>query len=120
MPQDKDVIRLHHMLDHAREAVALAAGRTEADLSTDRTLELSLIRLVEVIGEAAARVSEERRGQHPEINWRVIVGMRHHLIHGYDTIAHDILWDTVTRNLPSLIADLEKVLSALEPGGPQD
>jgi uncharacterized protein with HEPN domain len=114
MSPDRDAIRLRHMLDHAREAVALASGRTQADLANDRTLELSLVRLVETVGEAAARVSDERRSRHPAIQWRVIVGMRHHLVHGYDTIALDVLWETVQQDLPRLIAEVDAALGGAE------
>jgi uncharacterized protein with HEPN domain len=110
MSPDRDAVRLRHMLDHARGAVTLAAGRSPADLATDRTLELSLVRLVEVIGDSAARVSDARRARHPDVQWRVIVGMRHHLVHGYDTISLDVLWETVKQDLPRLIAQLEAAL----------
>jgi uncharacterized protein with HEPN domain len=105
-----DAVPLTHMLKSAREAVAMARGRRRVDLETDRMLELSLTRLVEVIGEASGRVSEETRKEIPTIPWRDIVGMRNRLIHGYDNVDLDILWDTVEVDLPPLITELEKVL----------
>ena len=98
------------MLQYSREAVTMASGRSEGDLGTDRMLELSLVRLVEIIGEAAARVSPETQACYPQIPWAVMVGMRNRLIHGYDRIALDVLWDTITRDLPAVIAELEKIL----------
>jgi uncharacterized protein with HEPN domain len=62
MSQDKDIVRLRHMMDHAREAVTMASGRTRDDLDSDRALNLSLVRLLEIVGEAAGRVSAEERG----------------------------------------------------------
>lgn len=59
MTQHNDSIRLHHMLDHSREAVAMIQGKTRLDLDGDRLLELALTRLVEIVGEAAARVSPD-------------------------------------------------------------
>ena len=115
MKRPSDVYRLEHMLEHAREAVAMAAGRGRADLRTDRGLELSLVRLVEVIGEAASQVSEETRVRHPHIVWRAMVGMRHRLIHGYDYIDLDLLWDTVTLDLPVLVRQLEDLLGQAGP-----
>jgi len=112
MKRPDDVYRLEHMLEHAREAVAMAANRTRPELEADRSLELSLVRLIEVIGEAASQVSQETRAQHPHIAWRVMVGMRHRLIHGYDYIDLDVLWDTVTLDLPILIRQLGDVLEA--------
>ena len=63
MTRHEDIVRLRHMLDHAREAVAMVAGKERADLQSERMLELALVRLIEIVGEAAARVSPEgRRG----------------------------------------------------------
>ena len=110
MSRSDEAVRLRHMLDHAREAVAMASGRTRADLAANRMLELALVRLVEIIGKAAARVSDETRSRYPEIEWRIIAGMRHRLVHGYDTVDHDVLWDTVQQDLPGLIVKLAAAL----------
>ncbi len=61
------------------------------------------------IGEAAAKISKEKREQSAQIPWRAIIGMRNHLIHAYDEIDVDILWDTITNDIPQLIAELEVV-----------
>jgi uncharacterized protein with HEPN domain len=63
------------MLDHAREAMALVQGKTRADLDSDRLLNLALVRLLEIIGEAANRISEEEQARHPEIPWPQIVSL---------------------------------------------
>ena len=73
-------------------------------------LELALTRLLEIVGEAANRVSEDMQQRHPEVPWRQIVGLRHRLIHGYDAVDLDILWDIVRYDLPLLIAALEEIL----------
>lgn len=112
MSRHSDAIRLRHMLDHAREAVELLRGKTQADLAGTRLLQLGLVRLVEIIGEAAARVSKEERARHSAIPWEDVVGMRNKLIHGYDAVDLDILWDTVMDDLPRLITELER---AVEP-----
>ena len=69
MSQHKDKVRFQHMLDHAREAVAMIKGKERLDLDRDWMLELSLVRLVEIIGEAAARVRPESREKYPSIPW---------------------------------------------------
>lgn len=102
------------MLDHAREAVELAAGKTRQDLEEDRLLQLSLTRLVEVIGEAAAKISPEARQRLDQIPWPEIVSTRHRLIHDYDSVDYGILWQTIREDLPQLIHDLEPALE--EPG----
>jgi len=105
-----DLVRLRHMLDAAREAVSLASGKSRQDIGHERLLNLSLVRLVEIVGEAANRISAQTQAKYPAIRWSRIVGMRHRLIHGYDNIDFDILYSTVTEDLPELIAELELIL----------
>ena len=109
---DDDTSRLRHMLRYAREAVTLAQGKGRADLDSSRMLELSLVRLLEIIGEAGDRVSAEGRESLAAIPWRQVINMRNRLIHGYDEVDLDILWDTITKDLPQLIIELERVLTS--------
>ncbi|MDT5121730.1 MAG: hypothetical protein QOC96_1212 [Acidobacteriota bacterium] len=111
---DRGAAALRHMLDHAQEAVSFVQGRTRADLYADRLLNLALVRLLEIIGEAAGRVPEEMRAQHPEIPWTQIVGLRNRLTHGYDSVDLDILWQIISRDLPPLITSLEAIVTAEE------
>ena len=108
MSQHDDSISLQHMLDHAREAVKMIAGKKRGELGVERMLELSLVRLIEIVGEAAARVSLEGRTRYPSIPWREVIGMRNRLVHGYDSVDLDVLWDPVELDLPPLIDELEK------------
>ncbi len=110
MSRRDDTIRMRHMLESAEEAVALIRGKRRADLDTDRLLELALTHLLEIIGEAAARISEETQSRYPQIPWRQIIGLRNRLIHGYDVVDLDILWDIADQDLPSLIAELKAIL----------
>jgi uncharacterized protein with HEPN domain len=112
MSRHEGDVRLRHMLDHAKEAVAMVRGKTRVDLDTDRQLNLSLVRLLEIVGEAAGRVPPEERALNPDIPWPEIVGLRNRLIHGYDSVDFDILWQIVSDDLPPLIAALEKALEA--------
>jgi uncharacterized protein with HEPN domain len=112
MPRHDDHIVIQHMLDHAREAVSMIAGKAPEDLGKERMFELALVRLVEIIGEAAGRVSQAGQAQSPNIPWREVIGMRNRLIHGYDSVDLNVLWDTVELDLPPLITQLEKVLQA--------
>jgi len=110
MTQHDDIVRLQHMLENAREAVAMIKGKERSDLGRERMLELSLIRLIAVVGEAATRVTDEGQAKYPSIPWRQVVGMRNRLIHGYDQVDLHILWDTIEEDLPPLITELEKIL----------
>lgn len=115
MSQHEDSIRLRHMLDHSREAVELATPLTRDDLDKNRLLQLSLTRLVEIVGEAASKVSADGRKEIPDIPWPDIVNTRHRLIHAYDFVDYDILWQTVKEDLPELIRQLENALSGGAP-----
>ena len=110
MTRRSNDIRLRHMMDHAREALALTQGKTRADLDSDRLLELALIRLLEVMGEAASRVPDEESALYPEIPWPQIIGLRNRLIHGYDAVDLDILWQIIQVDLPPLLSVLETIL----------
>ena len=112
---EESAIRLRHMLDYAREAVTLARGKSRADLDADRVLNLALVHLVEIVGEAASRVSKDVQGQYPQIPWPQVVSMRNRLVHGYDFLDFDILWQTITEDLPELIAILEKIVPPEKP-----
>jgi len=99
------------MLDHARRARLLVEGRTRSDLEADWIAHSALIRQLEVVGEAAGRVSPEARDQLPGLPWRSIVGMRNRLIHAYDVLDPDAVWRTAVEDVPLLIEELERALA---------
>lgn len=108
--QKDNFILLRHMLDAAREAVSFAANNTRDSLNTHRKLELALIKCIEIVGEAASKVSIDYRENTSQVPWTNIISMRNRLIHGYFDIDLDILWQTVVEDLPPLIAELEKII----------
>lgn len=110
MSRHDPMVRVHHMLDHAREAVEMVRNRSRQDLDMDRMLNLALVRLMEVVGEAATRIPEEFRSRHLQVPWRDVADLRHRLIHGYDTADFDILWTIIQHDLPPLIAQLEAII----------
>lgn len=114
MTRYDDRTRLRHMLVHAEEATEMARGRSRADLDSDRKLNLSLVRLMEIIGEAASRVSPETREGIATIPWPDVIGLRNRLVHGYDKVDFDVLWDIVQYDLPPLIMSLRRNLGADE------
>jgi uncharacterized protein with HEPN domain len=101
---------LGDMLDNAREAQVIVADKTRADYDTNRVFQLAVLNLIQTIGEAATRVSQGTRARHPNIPWKEIIGMRNILVHRYDVINHDVVWDTVTKGIPALIRELETML----------
>ena len=105
-----DSVRTQHMLDAAREAVSFVRNKRRSSLNKDRKLALALVKSIEIMGEAAAKVTPGTREELPQIPWSNIIGMRNRLIHAYYDINLDILWKTVTEDLPPLIAELAKVV----------
>ena len=110
MTRHDDSVRLRHMLEHVREAIRLAEEKTRDDLDSDRVLELALTRLVEIVGEAAARVSKPTQERYSDIPWPEIIGLRNRLVHGYDAVDLDILWTIVQDDLPPLVDSLENIV----------
>ena len=94
----------------ARDARAFVAGLDQSAYLASRLHQNAVIRSLEVIGEAAGKVSAATRAAHPEIPWREITGMRHRLIHGYAEVRLDLVWMVVEERLAPLIAALEPLL----------
>jgi uncharacterized protein with HEPN domain len=114
MTRRDDRVRIRHALDAARRAVSSTRGWSRATLDLDDLPTLGLIRLLEIIGEAAGSVSLETQQAHPDVPWRSLVGLRNRLIHGYFNVNLDIVWDTVQTDLPGLIRALESVLESFQ------
>lgn len=110
MSRRDDRVSMREMLDHAEEAVHFLTDSSRENLAEDRMLQLALTRLIEIVGEAAHRVSPYTQQRYSSIPWPQIIGMRNRLIHGYDVIDYGLLWDTVTHDLPPLIEVLRRIL----------
>ena len=110
MSRRDDTLRLRDMLAAAKEAQSFIMGKSEANLTDDRQLTLALLKCIEIIGEAAARVDEDTRSRSPGLPWDDITGMRNRLVHVYFDIDLALLWTTLTVDLPVLVQELERVL----------
>jgi uncharacterized protein with HEPN domain len=106
-----DQARLRHMLEAAQKALAFIDDCRREDLDRDLKLALAIVKCVEIIGEAASKVSTETREANPGVPWPAIVGMRNRLIHGYFEIDLDRVWNTVRLNVPPLVEMLTEALS---------
>ncbi|MFO7899133.1 MAG: DUF86 domain-containing protein [Planctomycetota bacterium] len=109
-PEERDAAYLWDMLDAARTVQEFVAGKALDDYVADRQLQLAVERAIEIIGEAARRVSKDFRAAHPEIPWRPIIGQRHVLAHEYGEIKHERIWAVATRHVPELITLLEPLV----------
>jgi uncharacterized protein with HEPN domain len=105
-----DFWRIGHMLDAIRAALGFVEGRGRPDLDDDRMLQFALVRAVEIVGEAASRISPEGRACVQDVPWVDVVGMRNRLVHAHFDINRNILWKTVTSSLPSLQGALQGYL----------
>jgi uncharacterized protein with HEPN domain len=101
---------LRDMLDHSQEILAFTEGKTRLDIENDRLLGLAVIRLFEVIGEAANRIPRDERLAYSSIPWNEIINLRNRLIHSYDSVDFDIIWKIIQRDLPALISGLKEIL----------
>ena len=99
------------MRDHGQEALDLIGTFDEASFRQNRVVQLAVVRLLEIVGEAAARTPGAVKDQYPLIPWRQISGMRNRLIHGYDAVDLDIVWSVLSNDLPGLVAQLDAILS---------
>jgi uncharacterized protein with HEPN domain len=118
MTQKSNIIRMRHMMDAANKARSFIEGKTRIDLDDDEKLALALARLVEIIGEAASKIPESVRNRLGHIPWKDIVGTRNRLIHGYEEVDNDVLWEIVKSDLPKLSNDLAIALQ--ETSGPDE
>lgn len=110
---NRDLVRLHHMLDCSKAISQFANRRNRQDLDTDRFFASAIMREFEVLGEAASAISKETRSRFPHIPWKAVVGMRNQLIHAYFDIDHDIVWKTIQTALPDLIPQIEQAIILL-------
>lgn len=108
MPRDREY--LLDILEAAKLAVAYVAEKTREDFSNDLQCQDAVIRRLEIIGEAARRISEETQNAFPDLPWNEIIGMRNVMIHEYDDVDLAIVWETVKNDLPPFIESLEYIL----------
>ena len=106
---DRDVQYLLDILASARMARTYVEGVMQHEFLRDTKLQDSVVRRIEIIGEAAGRISSAFRDENSEIPWNEIRGMRNRMIHAYDDIDMDIVWETVQQDIPRLISQLERL-----------
>jgi uncharacterized protein with HEPN domain len=115
---ERDAALLLDMLLAARDAQEFVAGLDEAAFVASRLHQNAAIRSLEVLGEAAGKVSTATQAAHPEIPWREITGMRHRLIHGYAEVRLELVWTVLHDRLSPLLAKLEQLVPLESDGGP--
>jgi len=108
--QPEDEVRIRHMIGAAESVRRFVAGRQRADLDNDEMLRFALTRAIEIIGEAASRVSQPTQALTPDVPWREATAMRNRLVHAYFDVDLDMLWKTAQEAVPDLLARLTALL----------
>ena len=106
----EDRIRLLHMTEAAQAALKFVAGKQKADLQSDQMLLFAVVRAIEILGEAANKVSEDLQSANSSIPWRAMVGMRNRLVHAYFDIDTEMVWKTLQSEIPELLSTLQALL----------
>jgi uncharacterized protein with HEPN domain len=101
---------LSHILAEADYLLATSEELTSTDFVTDETLQRAFVRSLEIIGEAAKKVPDSFRVEHPDIEWRAMAGMRDRLIHDYFGVDYEIVWDVVQNHIPELRRQIATIL----------
>ena len=109
---ERDLTRLRNMLDAAQKVQSYIDNKTRQSLDADdELLGYAVVRAIEIVGEAASKITPETRAEYPQIEWQNIIGMRNRIVHDYLRVDYDIVWQVVTVNLPELVDQLETILA---------
>jgi uncharacterized protein with HEPN domain len=109
-PEDR--VRLRHVVDALSSAIRFTKGRRREELDSDEMLAFALVHALQIVGEAAGKVSAETRGRRPEVPWTTMIGMRHRLVHAYFDVNLDILWTTAVETAPALLTQIAPLLES--------
>lgn len=100
--KDKDNQRILHILDSIKEIEEFTHNITLNDFLNNRLLQLSVTRLLEIIGEASAKLSDDYKSSYPNIEWKSIVGFRNIIVHEYFGLDYQIIWDIIKNHITQL------------------
>ena len=109
MPRDNE--HFTDILEACKLVISYTSNLAKDEFLNDVKCQDAVIRRFEIIGEAARRISEEMKSKYPEIPWHEMTGMRNIMIHEYDDVDMVIVWETVKKDIPSLISSIEKIIS---------
>ena len=105
----RDKGRLEHILDAIEKAFEFTVNVSFDEFKTNTMLRYAIVKCLEIVGEASYKLTNEFREQHPEIEWKRIIAMRHILVHGYYQTEDQIVWDAVKIDLPLLKEQIQKI-----------
>lgn len=108
--------RLADMLEAIERIRRHVSDKSRADFDDDELLQSAVLHWIEIIGEAARGLTDQVRDAHPEVPWREIIAMRNRVTHSYFDIDRDVVWNTVTRDLPELETSVRRIHGSRAPG----
>ena len=109
MLNNEDRIRIRHMLEASQKIMKFFQKKTRQEFENDEVLVLAVVRLLEIVGEAARKISSEITQEFSQITWKGIIGTRDRLIHGYFNVDMNVIWNIIENDIPYLITELEKI-----------
>ena len=110
----KDINRLSHIIEAIDNLFEFTKGISFDGYKGNKILRFAVIKNLEIIGEAAYLLTNEFKEKHPEVEWKVIIGMRHVLVHGYYQISDEMVWATIQTELLPLKEKVELYKRKLE------
>ena len=110
----RDIDRLQHMLEQIDALLDLVPQLSFETLDTDRVRYYGIVKMTEIIGEAAYKLTDKFVNTHQEVPWKVIRGMRHYLVHEYYQVSKEVLWDTLINDLPELRPYIVRYIAELK------
>lgn len=108
----RETAALNDILVAARDARQFVDGIDHATFQADRKTQFAVVRALEIVGEAAKRISQDVRDQFPDVPWRSMTGIRDRLVHDYENVDVEVVWQTVTEDVPELIRLFEAIVSS--------
>lgn len=108
----EDVVRIRHMIEAAESIIEFVAGRERSELDTNRMLLFAVVRAIEILGEAASKVTDEARAANSAIPWKAIIGMRNRLIHAYFDVNAQLVWESATVEIPAILPQLRLLVAS--------
>ena len=111
-PGERDLGFVLDIILSAEDALEFVEGLDEEAFLRSKLHQNAVIRAIEIVGEAAGRLSPEFRNAHSEVQWSDMTGMRHRLIHGYDKVRLEVVWEVVREELPPLLQVLRRIVGA--------
>ena len=109
-----DPTRLRHIIEAAREALGYVDGMDRNEFKASRPMQHSVVRCIEIVGEASSRLSAALREANPQIPWTDIIGMRNRIVHAYFDMDTEIVWRTAREDFPGFLAEIELIAKRLE------